>query len=380
MTKRVFTREQDQEVARLYGEGLSSIKLAEHFGVNKSSILGALKRQGVRRRRSKEKPTTQDVVIGMKDDSRILLTPSEAEQVYKIYQAGFSLNQISMAYGFGKNGRGVSASLKRYGHKLRGGKALTKEQESEAIKLYQEGLSSTQVSEQLELSDHLIKRAIGRSGLARKRTIVYKHTLNYDIFDTIDTEQKAYWLGFIYAEGSVTNDKLFSIGISIKDLCHLEKLKEFLGATQKISYRDTQSFGGKITKTVCLQINRSHMALALQKLGIIKGRGEAWRIGRFVPDSLHRHFIRGFLDGDGCLRTKPSVTFIGQRDILEWIIEVFHKNLGTNAALAVSKTKSEKVFTINYTGINQCMTITLWLYKDATIWLERKKERVGVWK
>ena len=53
------------------------------------------------------------------------------------------------------------------------------------------------------------------------------YTLNENFFETIDTEDKAYWLGFIYADGYITKSKTgqhnLGIKLSIKDLAHLQK-------------------------------------------------------------------------------------------------------------------------------------------------------------
>ena len=59
----------------------------------------------------------------------------------------------------------------------------------------------------------------------------YHNALKFDntVFDTIDTEEKAYWLGFMYADGYVQNNGN-SVELSLKgsDVEHLEKFRVFL--------------------------------------------------------------------------------------------------------------------------------------------------------
>ena len=52
-----------------------------------------------------------------------------------------------------------------------------------------------------------------------------KNVLRY--FDKINTEEKAYWLGFLYADGSISSkeDKI-ELGLAEKDLHHIEKFKQ----------------------------------------------------------------------------------------------------------------------------------------------------------
>ena len=380
--KRVFARDQDKEVAELYQSGMSSIKLAQRFGVDKSSILNALKRQGVRRRRSQQEPEQKDIITGLKDFGNRLLTPGEVDQAYKIYSVGgFSLNAISHAYGFGKNGRGLAEAFKRQGYERRGGKGLTEEQEEKAIELYGNGLSGTQVAKELEVPKYLIKSMFKRRDdfEKRKHTTVFKHDLNETIFDTIDTEEKAYWIGYIYAEGCVVDNKVFAMGISIVDKDHLLKLRDFLGASHTIYHRKSETGYSSKSETVYMHINHYHLGETLQNLGIVKARNHFYRIEQSLPEHLYHHFILGYLDGDGCLRGNynPSVTFVGQQDILEWIRMVFHKGLDTNPNLSILKGKG--IYSINYVGINQSTLICQWLYRDATVWLQRKRDKFEDW-
>lgn len=54
-------------------------------------------------------------------------------------------------------------------------------------------------------------------------------------FEIIDTEEKAYWLGFLYADGSVSSseDKI-ELGLAEQDMHHIEKFRDFIGINNKI--------------------------------------------------------------------------------------------------------------------------------------------------
>lgn len=58
------------------------------------------------------------------------------------------------------------------------------------------------------------------------------------IFENIDTEEKAYWLGFLYADGCVgSKESKVELSLAEKDLRHMEKFRSFIGIENKISYR-----------------------------------------------------------------------------------------------------------------------------------------------
>ena len=49
-----------------------------------------------------------------------------------------------------------------------------------------------------------------------------KYNCNYDYFKEIDTEDKSYWLGFLYADGSIHKTKhTMDLVLSINDKEHL---------------------------------------------------------------------------------------------------------------------------------------------------------------
>jgi len=53
--------------------------------------------------------------------------------------------------------------------------------------------------------------------------------INENVFNIIDTEDKAYWLGFIFADGNISSEgNRFEINLALKDLNHMIKLKNFL--------------------------------------------------------------------------------------------------------------------------------------------------------
>ena len=52
---------------------------------------------------------------------------------------------------------------------------------------------------------------------------------NENVFDVIDSEEKAYWLGFIFADGYISSrDYGFEISLSIIDVEHLIKFNKFM--------------------------------------------------------------------------------------------------------------------------------------------------------
>ena len=69
--------------------------------------------------------------------------------------------------------------------------------------------------------------------IINKKIRNYPRNSNY--FTNIDSSEKAYWLGFMYADGTVSS-KTNTIALGLKDEEHVEKFKQAIGAyNNKIS-------------------------------------------------------------------------------------------------------------------------------------------------
>jgi intein/homing endonuclease len=96
----------------------------------------------------------------------------------------------------------------------------------------------------------------------------------------------------------------------------------------------------------------------------------------FKDESLVRHFIRGYFDGDGCVswtrkdRKTPSAVIIGTEDFLKGVEKCF----GEKAYICHKKDKSAEVFRFNLTDVKAFRFLDF-IYKDATIYLDRKYNR-----
>ena len=194
-------------------------------------------------------------------------------------------------------------------------------------------------------------------------------TNNIRNFEIIDTEEKAYWLGFLYADGSVgSTDNRIELGLAEKDLNHIEKFKEFIGVPNKISYRPQTKSYRYIFKSIPCKEDLIKQGCMPKKSLILKFPTE-----QQVPNYLIKHFIRGSSDGDGSFSHTSScfqVGIIGTEDFIKGflnIIEIQNKN---NKIFTVHREDGAKRYV--FSGLNDVTNFLNWIYKDATIYLDRK--------
>lgn len=146
----------------------------------------------------------------------------------------------------------------------------------------------------LELLPHRNKQGV--QSRASKLGVSYL-LYNDEYFNCIDTKEKAYWLGFICADGYVTSDNRFGMELSIDDISHMQ------------SFLDSLEYNGKIRTrirdngiTSCqFQIKNSILYNNLLKCGVTRNKTESLSFPdeSILQREFYPHFIRGFFDGDG---------------------------------------------------------------------------------
>jgi hypothetical protein len=123
-----------------------------------------------------------------------------------------------------------------------------------------------------------------------------KYTLNENFFENIDSEEKAYWLGFISADGCINRNRhgnyiYLSVALNNKDHHHLELLGKSLGYGGPVKDYDDYSK---------LVVSSRQITDSLKSLGVTERKSliiKPWR----GPADLMSHYWRGVFDGDGIL-------------------------------------------------------------------------------
>jgi hypothetical protein len=208
----------------------------------------------------------------------------------------------------------------------------------------------------------------------KKKLKVFKYKFDEDYFENIDTEDKAYFLGFIIADGNV--DSIFNtIQIIQKEPYILNEFKRYINYEGEVGKSRSRT-------TYHIKVSSFKMKQDLIKLGVVSNKT---RIIKYptIADNLQNHFIRGVFDGDGCisLRTdKRDNQQRGQVNIcsgsLEFITEYYIRLVKYCDLSGKNKIRcpSGSYYVIDWGGLSDIEKIYDFLYKDATVYLRRKKE------
>lgn len=262
------------------------------------------------------------------------------------------------------------------------------ERDLNICQLYNNGMSTREIAEIYNIHYTTVLNVLKKNKI-NIRNSNPKHKFNYNFFNKIDTEEKAYWLGFLWCDGAMTKNYNFNIEISKRDENHLVKLKKSIDSQngniryyeRKYGFKDYEK---EPTINCRLVLSNKHFVKTLiEEYGLIPKRYKIDKLKNKIPQELMRHFIRGVIDADG------SITYIKNNDavniqictyeeLIDWISEFLYCN---NIIKSIPKKykrhkeRDEHVCQITIGGSNQGRTLLDYLYKESTVYLDRKYEK-----
>lgn len=216
-----------------------------------------------------------------------------------------------------------------------------------------------------------------------------KYYVNNNYFRTIDNEWKAYWLGFLYADGcNDMSNSCIRLKLQIRDIEHVKSFRDSLQSDSSIKtfFSDQRIVGGRCvgpSELCAIYICNAQLCQQLNNLGCIPNKTYVLQFpsSEQVPDKFMRHFIRGFLDGDGWISYSkkdgtPYVGFVGMEQFLVPLRDFIVKKCGVETvATRERKTRKSAAKEISWSSFLDCEKIYNYLYNDCNIYLERKLKK-----
>lgn len=185
-----------------------------------------------------------------------------------------------------------------------------------------------------------------------------KYKFDRDLFSEIDSEEKAYILGFIASDGHLSKrGGLTVISIHKKDIDILYKMRDFICKDIPIAKkRNTIVTLAISSRKINSDICRHLMISSGKKSNCVNFPN--------LPKDLDRHFLRGYFDGDGCVhrsKSSPKASiYSNSSSMLKSIKEKFGGNL--------YKTSIEW-------NSNNCLDFLSKIYDNSKITMNRKYDR-----
>lgn len=255
---------------------------------------------------------------------------------------------------------------------------LTHNEKSELFAKYETGkYTATDLAAIYPVSNVAISALLKRHGYKSKSQseLQRKYDINETFFDKIDTEEKAYFLGFLYADGYNNTDRN-SVALSLKgdDKEILEKLSNLLQPDKPLQYVEFKTSNS--SNQWRLVIANKHISKRLVELGCDKAKTYTLKFPKEkqVPSNLIRHFVRGYFDGDGWVG-KKAISIVSTLDFCNSLAKILKEQFNINCYIRVRHPERNNTIRMLELNKKSARTFLNWIYKDSNIHLQRKYER-----
>lgn len=237
--------------------------------------------------------------------------------------------------------------------------------------LYESGLSVAKIAAMLNSTPTKVNNVLKKEGVSKRKftEINKRYSFNENFFETIDSEEKAYWLGFIAADGCVHINsyvKKFSLALAAKDKDHLELFIKSINATHPLRLRKGKR--SQIFPSYVVTLHSLIFINSLTQLGIVPRKSLILK-PPIISKDLRKHWVRGYFDGDGSYSEEyHRYSITGTREILHFILqETYLRNV------KIRPLSDSKAFTIRFSRLSEVKRFSELIYQEATIMLKRKE-------
>lgn len=269
---------------------------------------------------------------------------------------------------------------------------LTEEQILELIELYDvQHVGLCNLSKQFHTGQDRIKTILQEHNIHVRthRESKFQYPFNENYFDLIDTPDKAYFLGFMYADGCIVKNHNKGRGndllnITLAETEPLEKINRYIKCNKPITSFTNSGYRENAQK-YRLTFPSDHLVQSLEKWGCTERKTFTITFPEFLSPNLIHHFIRGYFDGDGSVfNTKIKgndgkeygglgITICGTEAFLTGLIKA--ANLPENILYKDYRRETD-CWEIKMRSNIRCLDFYHYLYKDARdLYLSRKKEK-----
>jgi hypothetical protein len=261
---------------------------------------------------------------------------------------------------------------------------ISKESYAAIITSFQHGESSTFISRKYGVSEHCIVSILKRNGITmRPKSFYRKYRLNEKFFETPTqwNETQSYIFGFILGDGhNAVKIGTLQISLANKDRLFLEKINHKiqdkpLTISDKTKYRE--KYHTKTQNQVRMSVYSKKISDDLLSLGVSQNKTIECHFPNFLSPENMRHFVRGLIDADGCFNYSDDrlhFALSGNKFICDDFLLYLKQNSIIKIGTLIKDKRSKICYAARIDGQSDVKSFYDFLYKNATLFLERKKK------
>lgn len=359
--KAIIPESEHSKIVDMYKNGMTQYDISKIYGVSQSAIARIIKNTDKDWEFRKGKTIPKDEYL----------------TICELYNEGIAQSEIANRYGCSTSL--ISLILRQMGVKTRlGGSKNTADIVEEWKRMYLSGVSLGDIAKQYNSTRATVSKQLKNNGVDIDR---YTYHFDEHYFDNIDSQDKAYILGLLWADGYNNIDKgsiIVSLQRPDKDL--LEKIN-FLTCNERPLRKICLSEKNSTWQDQYMITWQSkHVSKLLDQYGMHKKKTLILEYPQWIDPVLHRHFIRGYLDGDGCISLSKSgkyasVSMVGTSMFLNAIKDIIKENLDVDVVVQRDIRARDPICTLRCGTKDGVSKILEWIYDDASLFLDRKYQK-----
>lgn len=341
-----FHKLHDSEIIQHSLSGMSNRSIANLYGVDHNTIAKILSDNGI-------------------DNARVRFHALNDIDIVDLYLNGESVVAIAKEYNIDK--ATIFAILDKYNIPRRQIQ-FHFDNDERIVELYQLGYSTNEIATMYNVNHQTIADVVRKYSSIRSKSEQHRrYTIDEHYFDEINTPNKAYIMGVLYADG--TNNGCGHIALSLQenDVDILQKIQKEIGSNEPLNYREFSKINPNWKNQWRMFINNKHISETLSKHGVVKNKTFIVEYPKWLDDSLHSHFIRGMIDGDGSINQR-YISLAGTYNICYTTGEILKEKCGIHYTIY----KSQNIYDLRVCRKLDMVRVLEFLYKDADLFLDRK--------
>lgn len=250
-------------------------------------------------------------------------------------------------------------------------------------KLYLDNWSCRAISEELFIHENSITKILKKRNI-RIRTYSENnriYSLNEHYFDNIDTSNKAYLIGLLYADGC-NHIKHHAITLSLQeeDIDVIEFMKHELeyGGPIRINKLNEKNKNYKNQCILC--INSVYMSNKLEELGVINSKSLILTFPTWLDEQFYPYFIAGYFDGDGCIsydekRRKCFTKIAGTKEFCDKLSDVLSDIGCKHHIIHPKQCKDSNTYVLQTGGNKSSLLLLDYIYDNNSFHMNRKYQK-----
>lgn len=257
-------------------------------------------------------------------------------------------------------------------------KQIPKSHRSKMVKAYLGGATMKEAAAPFGYSCMACRFALRQAGVTpREQSQAHRrYAVDELFFDEIDSEVKAYWLGFILADGMITTDgnrkpRGVKIGLARRDVGHLRKWRHDCKSDHLIVFREAV-VGGTTYQSAVMEISSQYLAARLVECGVVPAKSVVATPCDSVPVELQHHYWRGVFDGDGNISNTDGRWAIGLVGSLTVVTAFRQFLLDVGLPIRGNVRPHRNIWSFRVNGVALPQRVGSLLWKDASVFLDRK--------